>query len=114
MKLADLMPKDVTNGDSGRVVGVSFACPAHYSEGLGVYGEAKCSWSRMTAFFANPPDGLAPDEGLVAAGFFLWLRGGKGLEDLSLTPSYHAQDHSERNVVTHWHGFIKNGEVTTV
>lgn len=63
--------------------------------------------------FANPPCGihLPANHGPVSrdkATHPRWTVGGSGLHDLTITPSIAVGDNPQC-----WHGFIRNGEVTT-
>lgn len=100
MKLTDLHPQWIDLGPCYKV-GVVFDCPVHKDTG--------CIYPRILAYFENPPSGAAmlpkaePDDGR-------WVMSGAGFEDMTLQPSilYPKPKYGP----THWHGFIRNGEVT--
>lgn len=103
MRLVDLEPRGVLDADiviGGRNVhdtdrdgmGLSFNCPC-------CLGSPRAT--RLAVFFANPMDGKPPSDDHK-----LWQRTGDTFETLTLTPSIDASEHG------HWHGFIRNGEVT--
>ena len=77
-------------------MGVSFDCP-------------KCERQynhRLAVYFTNPLDG-GPKVWRYGVEEFLWNRSGDTFETLTLSPSINWLE-------GHWHGFIKNGEVTNV
>ena len=92
MKLTDLDPRWVADGD-GRRIGVSFICP-HCKPSGGDY--------RLAVGFANPIGSGPADDGWHVH----WQRAGEAFETLTLAPSIDASKSG------HWHGFITNGEVT--
>jgi Family of unknown function (DUF6527) len=104
MKLADLNPQLLCTGGSGvrdsegnaipvtHGVGITFDCPC------GNHDEAH----RCYVPFANP---IGPGPHVNAKG---WQRTGDTFETLTLSPSI------QRIGDCRWHGFIRNGEVTTV
>jgi len=75
--------------------GISFDCPLHVS-----LKSAFLSKHRIEIFFANPMDGLPPEDGVA-----LWERGGSSFKTLSAFPA--GDSHPEC-----WHGSIKNGQIT--
>lgn len=102
MRLTELSPRWVRDGEGRHGQGMSFECPHCRAEYLGVW-------------FANPVDGGAPIEEEKRKYVDrqgkprirpLWHRQGENFETLSLSPSIDASE------VGHWHGFITNGEVT--
>ncbi len=108
MRLVDLDPSWV-GADGRRGLGVTFECPAH--PGGACY---------QGVFFANPLDGgppyKDPDEGRPGVPVrHFWKRDGDTFETLTLAPSIHALDTApDGKKVTHWHGFIRKGQVTSV
>lgn len=85
MKLTELEPRWA--GEEGHPrQAVSFRCP-HCEE-------------RIVVPFANPIGGVPRMRGERT----YWQREGETFEALTLTPSVHYG--------SHWHGWIKNGEVT--
>lgn len=101
MKLTDLNPTFYGAGPvdnegklTRRGVGLIFDCPC---------GEC----GRLCAIgFRNPIDGGPP----LDTDRPLWQRTGEDLETLTLTPSIHRSGPDSCG----WHGFITNGEVTSV
>lgn len=100
MKLTDLDPNwavdaDIVIGgvkrhyDDRHGMAVSFLCP-------------HCRQTRLAVWFANPIDGLPPTDDAET----LWQRSGESFENLTLSPSVDASKFG------HWHGFIRNGEVS--
>ena len=69
-------------------MGVTFDCPLHKTH-------------RITVFFANPVDGLPPEDGAA-----LWQRSGERFESLTASPAF---DSSQSEC---WRGFITKGEIT--
>lgn len=101
MRLTELNPRWAVDADivlGGQSVhdedrhgmAVSFDCPCCAGK------------TRLAVFFSNPIDGKAPSDD----GHKLWTRSGDAFETLTLSPSVDASAHG------HWHGFIKDGEVT--
>lgn len=95
--LSDLAPAFLTVG--GRLVGVSFKCPACADE--------HC----RTWVYVDPPF----DAGPVCTP--AWQRTGDTFDTLSLSPSILTRQHHEGRdapgaISEHWHGFVTNGQVT--
>ena len=101
MKLADLHPQWISFGVDFQRVGIFIDCPVHCG--------ARCEYPRIPIYFANPPAGSKPvpkhedDDGR-------WTRVGDSFEAMTLSPSilYPKPKYGKQ----HWHGFIRNGEVT--
>jgi hypothetical protein len=93
MKLTDLEPNWISiEGRIGQ--GMHFLCPA--------CNNGVC---RLAVFFANPIDGLEPYPTPMTPGnTHRWQRDGATFDVLTLHPSINSPDH--------WHGWIRNGEVT--
>lgn len=103
MRLVDLKPRWI-NGAGRNGLGVSFLCP-------------RCRNIRAQAFFANPIDG-GPATELSRS---TWQRTGGDFTDLSLLPSLDlsenglpacSPDDDDPFDKSHWHGWLKNGELT--
>jgi len=75
-------------------MGISFDCPLHMSSSSPLH-----SRHRIKIFFANPLDGLPPEQGVA-----LWQRGGESFKALTVSPTGNASTEC-------WRGFIKNGEI---
>lgn len=108
MRLTDLDPRwccdaEIVIGgikqhfENRRGMAVSFECPC--CAGRESNDPKK---SRLAVWFANPIDGLPPTDDAKS----LWHREGESFENLTLSPSVDASEFG------HWHGFIRNGEVT--
>ncbi len=96
MRLLDLDPRwiSVAHGRNGQ--GVVFFCP-------------KCGNHRVVVWFANPIDGQAPAPPFPnSKNNHRWQRQGDAFDTLTLTPSIQIVG------TCSWHGFVKNGEITTV
>lgn len=108
MKLLDLDPHWVGAGGEGVTrhdPATGAQVPVPRREGIGVSFECPCGCAiRCYVPFANPLDG-GPQEGTAG-----WQRTGDTFETLTLTPSIHRIAGCAKS----WHGFITNGEVTTV
>lgn len=87
MKLTELTPEWRDIGEGRRGQGVEFQCP-------------HCNKRRIFVPFENPLDGGKP----IQSSTNLWKREGETFETLTLSPSI--------NQIGHWHGWIRNGEVT--
>lgn len=112
MKLVDLHPnwirgrwldaqgvEQFAEGRSG--MGLLFDCPVH--------GEA-CP---LAVWFENPVDGLPKVTRSGRDGKSWWQREGETFEVLTLAPSIHVQDpQPDGSLRTHWHGWIRSGEVS--
>jgi hypothetical protein len=103
MKLTDLNPRWWNTGGERRGMGVSFDCP-------------HCRTQRIGVAFANPLDSGPPasieggHDGIGHLGFRCapeWQRTGETFETLTLSPSV------DTSKAGHWHGWVRNGEVTT-
>ena len=100
MNLADLNPRWCVDADIV-IGGVS----RHYEgrKGMGITFDCPhCRTTRLAVWFANPIDGGVPTDDATR----LWQRTGATFDGLTLSPSIDASAHG------HWHGFIKNGDVT--
>ncbi len=104
-RLVELHPEWVSHGVREKV-GFTFECPLHRS-----------SCRRLAVLFANPIDGgpSIDEDGQerreMALGWHLvcrWERTGTTFEEMTLSPSLHFQVGQE----THWHGFVRDGQVT--
>ena len=91
MRLIELDPVWVVEGEGRDGMGLGFICP-HCS---GTEDE-----ERLFIGFKNPIDGGIPFNEKV-----LWERIGETFEELSISPSIDASGHG------HWHGWITNGEI---
>ena len=80
---------------AGEAQGVLFYCPGCFAKNEGPVGT-----ERVLCWFKDK--GVPPDE-LPGPG--RWQVSGTGFDDLSLSPSINV-DHG------HWHGWVRNGEVT--
>ena len=105
MKLSELNPR--WSGLPGPIYdGVTFDCP--HCRIAGLSGD---SCQRIGVTFTPPidPDGWwSRISQPTYAGRLLWHREGDTFETLTLTPSVNTRIDAKG----HWHGFIKNGEVT--
>lgn len=108
MKLVDLHPEwygsheRQQRGEPNRL-GIVFDCPKCAAAGT----LATCTlWGRIHVPFANPLDGTPA---LYPNG---WQRTGENFESLTLAPSINAFEPRDDRV-SHWHGFVTNGQVTT-
>jgi hypothetical protein len=83
--------------------GICFLCPKDFVKNGGREGTHS-----VFVWFEGSP--VPPDVGLNKAGAPVrWKAGGTGLGDLSLSPSILEQDdHCQ------WHGFVTNGDATSV
>ena len=90
MRLADLDPGWFSTESGRRGQGIHFLCP-------------HCKNTHIIVLFSNPIDG-----GPASIGEDLckprWLRTGDTFDTLTISPSI--------NSPGHWHGWVKNGEVT--
>src|SRR4051812_3487927 len=99
MKLTELNPRWLLDADI--VVGGQSIHNEHRVGMAVTFDCPHCRTTRLGVFFANPIDGGLPsDDGK------LWQRTGDSFDNLSLSPSIDVSAHG------HWHGFIKDGEVT--
>ena len=93
MKLTELDPRWTTHEKGRKGQGIVFLCP-------------HCKTHFIAVFFANPLDGgaalPAPSDSQNA---YRWQRTGETFDILTLIPSINAPC---------WHGFVTNGEITTV
>jgi hypothetical protein len=121
MKLIDLDPKWVGAGGEGvydkdgqpapqrHGVGVSFLCPCPQCTAKRTGDPDEDFYLRVFVGFRNPIDGgpaYDPREGAQ------WNRTGDTFQALTLTPSI--LRHRVGNGGCDWHGFVTNGDVTTV
>jgi len=100
VRLTDLNPRWCMDADI--VIG---GVKRHYDDRHGMalsFDCPHCRVQRLAVWFANPIDGLPPTDDATQ----LWHRDGESFENLTLSPSIDASAHG------HWHGFIRNGEVT--
>lgn len=81
-------------------------------EGMLLYADCPCGrgddceWGNFLCIaIENPVDGGPPHPGEVQRGKPHWRRTGETFDELTLAPSVHA--------VGHWHGYIRNGLVTS-
>ncbi len=108
MKLTELKPRWTGHGCTGNpdeqiITGLSFLCP-HCGPQTG---------QRLGVMFHPPIDkcGWVAKGVTIAHGKIEWARTGETFETLTLTPSINTAE-SRMDFSNHWHGFIKNGEVT--
>jgi hypothetical protein len=99
VKLVDLDPHWTRAGKDRHGMGILFVCPVH-GEGC-----------HLGVWFRNPLDGGPPYPD--SWGGKLWDRTGDTFETLTLRPSIHVHDTDAdgNRTGTHWHGFIRNGEI---
>ncbi|MGH9366245.1 MAG: DUF6527 family protein [Thermoanaerobaculia bacterium] len=97
----------VTAEGNRRGMGISFLCPVHGNNGpnrmpcyLGLWLENPLDGGPPY----KPGDTYRPRPGQETGTEPLWRREGETFDTLTLTPSINAEGH--------WHGFIRNGEVT--
>lgn len=103
MKLVDLNPRFIGSGGEG--VTSADGSPAPERTGVGVILDCPCGCGHdLYVPFANPLDGGAALEARHG-----WQRTGETFETLTVKPSIHRVGNS-----CGWHGWITNGEVTTV
>jgi len=93
VKFTDLAPKWVT--EDGKQRGVMFACPVHAAKGLDETGSADCLLARV----------FVPNDRWSIAGNF---------GTMTITPSVKCSFGVEPPGKCHWHGEIKNGEVSVL
>lgn len=83
--------------------GISFDCP-------------HCRVQRLAVTFSpdvNPENYEISDRPAVPADQLIWKRdSGEAFDNLSLSPSLDFSQSARIGFVGHWHGFIKNGEIT--
>lgn len=104
MKLVDLHPEWIGHGGEG-VTDLN-GKPVPYQAGVGVMFDCPCGGTKCGRVFVyiDPPlEGPA-----IHYGQTFWQRTGDTFENLTLKPSI------LRLGVCGWHGFVTNGEVTTV
>ncbi len=107
MQLLDLAPHWICTAQGRHGMGISLLCPA-------------CCKQRLAIWFKNPLDG-GPAHDIE----FLWERVGDTFETLSLSPSVDGSVPSkcpctrlgpdfagDEFDVSHWHGYIRDGQVT--
>lgn len=106
MRLTDLNPNWVGSGGDG--VRKADGSPVPYRARIGIHFDCPCGCEHpVFVRFANPEDGLGPVE--PGADRPHWERTGTTFEDLTLSPSI-----LRVYPAACWHGFVTNGEVTTV
>lgn len=107
MKLTDLHPRWVGAGGDG--ITDNTGKPVPERTGIGVSFDCPCGKCGYLCFvpFQNPIDGGPP----TITSYPLWTRTGDDFDTLTLTPSILRA--TERGGCG-WHGFITNGEVSTV
>lgn len=106
MKLTDLHPEWMAAGGSG--ISNADGTPAVERHGVGVLLDCPCGCDRQLYVpFANPLDG-GPS---VNDGHATWQRTGETFETLTLTPSILRM---KEKGGCGWHGFITDGQVTSV
>lgn len=99
MKLTDLNPAWVACGGAGITRNGE---PVPYREGIGISFNCPCGCGEQTFLcFENPLDGGPP------VGQTCWQRTGEDFETLTLHPSI------QRVGGCGYHGWVKNGEVTS-
>lgn len=85
-------------------MGLAFECPVH---------RGACM---LGVDFLNPVDGGPPTTRTRvrrdgrSVPVYKWRRTGDSFDTLTLAPSIHVLEHD--GGPTHWHGWIRNGEVT--
>ncbi len=111
MKLTDLNASFVGAGGPG--VSNADGSPVEERHGVGVSFDCPCGCdSPCFVCFTNPLDGKPAYDPRVT-----WERVGDTLETLTLTPSILRVKWKDQKGVEHgcgWHGYITNGEVSTV
>jgi hypothetical protein len=110
MRLLELDPRWCASMSAERHgMGISFLCPCCFKKGFR---------DRWVVYFANPLDGgeCMPNESGHSA--YRWARIGGTFDTLTLAPSINLTTDGNKELgipaEQHWHGFICNGEVTTV
>jgi hypothetical protein len=99
MKLTDLEPRYYVREEGGHPVGITFACPHCAASGQRLAIAIHLDGTDMDPDPDNPQQWGAPET--------VWkVEAGDSFENLSLSPSIDAKNH--------WHGYITNGEITTV
>jgi hypothetical protein len=97
VKLVELDPRWLALESGGPRVGLSFECP-------------HCRDQRIAVLFHHSGVGaFAEDQYIMAhggAGKHVWEMSGTDFTNISLSPSVDASAHG------HWHGYVRNGEVT--
>jgi len=106
MNLLELKPHWITLAGAGDdKLGMTFRCP-HCPPG----GRGETTF--LGIWFANPvdpdkhPDVDWPHYMLSHPEQHFWQRSGDEFASMTITPSIDASQHG------HWHGFIRNGEIT--
>lgn len=107
MKLVDLNPSWVGAGGEG--ISDKHGNPLLKREGIGMMFDCPCRQCGVRGFvsFSNPFDGGAA---YIDPGEPTWSRTGDTFEALTLSPSIHRV---KEKGGCGWHGWIKNGEVTS-
>jgi len=82
--------------------------------GMGIIFRCPCCRNYFPVYFKNPIDGMSQAEPANKNDTHRWDRAGITLDDLTLSPSVNFQikDRHGNIIKQHWHGHIKNGEVT--
>lgn len=96
MRLVDLNPSWFALESGGPVVGLSFECPHCRTMRLGIALHHKGSEAMEDEYIMARSPGTK----------HIWDFSGSDFNDISLSPSVDASEFG------HWHGHIKNGEVT--
>ena len=111
MRLTDLHPEFIAAGGEGVT---REGQPVPKREGIGLIFECPCGGGDLCyVAFSNPLDGGPPYE----PGRATWQRTGDTFETLTLRPSILRVKWRDTKGHEHgcgWHGFVTNGEVTTV
>lgn len=108
MKLTELAPKWITADPDRDGIGVTFDCPC-----AACAAAADQDRQRVAVFFDTPLDGLPQFTSVPKT----WHREGATFDDLTLSPSIRFLAHDQRSpggdLVEHWHGFVRDGIVTS-
>lgn len=106
MRLAELQPSWLGAGGEGITDAEGKPVPERH--GIGIVFDCPCGrcdeYNRVAVCFENPLDGKPPRQDRRS----LWRRQGETFETLTLHPSI------RRVGGCGWHGFVTNGEVSTV
>lgn len=94
MRLSDLNPRWWTFESDGPRVGLTFDCP-------------HCRHTRLGVVFHHRGHEAIEDVYIRAhSAQCIWTADGEDFETLTLSPSVDVSAHG------HWHGFLRNGEIT--